>query len=56
MIRTSERHISRPIAGPAHLDGEVARLGKEIDVKCNHNALKVFTPGEVTVRPIWKLK
>lgn len=56
MIRTSELHISRPIAGPAHLDGEVARLGKEIYVKCNHNALKVFTPGEVIVRPIWKLK
>ena len=56
MIRTSDLHISRPIAGPAHLDGEVARLGKEIDVKCNHKALKVFTPGEVIVRPIWKLK
>ena len=52
MIRTSDLHISRPVAGPAHLDGEVARLGKEIDVKCHHNALKVFTPGEVKVRPL----
>lgn len=52
MLRTRELHISRPIAGPAHLDGEVARLGKEIDVKCNHNALRVFTPGEVKVRPL----
>lgn len=55
-LRTSELHISRPVAGPAHLDGEVARLGKEIEVKCNHKALKVFTPGEVKVRPIWKFK
>ncbi|MDE7110482.1 MAG: diacylglycerol kinase family lipid kinase [Muribaculaceae bacterium] len=51
-IRTSSLHISRPFAGPAHLDGEVARIGKEIDVKCNHKALRVFTPGEVRVRPL----
>lgn len=53
-IKAPEIHISRPIAGPAHLDGEVARLGKEIDVKCNHKALRVFTPGEVIVLPFWK--
>ncbi len=50
-IRTRHLHISRPEAGPSHLDGEVASLGKEIDVECHHGALKIFTPGEKEVRP-----
>lgn len=53
-IRTRRLHISRPVAGPSHLDGEVARLGKEIDVECHHDALCVFTPGEKEVRPFWR--
>lgn len=52
MFRTPSIHISRPVNGPAHIDGEPVRMGKEIDVKCNHKALRVFTPGEVKVRPV----
>lgn len=52
-LRAPEVHIMRR-PGPSHLDGEVASLGQEIHVKCLNKALKVFTPGEVKVKPFWR--
>lgn len=52
-LRAPEVHIKRR-PGPSHLDGEVASLGGDIHVKCLNQALKVFTPGEVKVKPFWR--
>lgn len=54
-LRAPEVVIKRR-PGPSHLDGEVASLGEEIHVKCLNGALKVFTPGEMKVKPFWRRK
>lgn len=36
--------IVRTHEGPVHLDGEPMQMGKKIDIKCEKNALKIFTP------------
>lgn len=54
-LRAPEVTIKRK-PGPSHLDGEVASLGEEIHVKCINNALRVFTPGEMKVKPFWRRK
>lgn len=54
-LRAPEVTIRRK-AGPSHLDGEVASLPEEIHAKCFHQALRVFTPGEMKVKPFWRRK
>lgn len=38
--------IRRANAGIAHVDGEPVQMGREIEVRCNHGNLLMFTTGE----------
>lgn len=42
-FRSKEITIIRAKDGPAHFDGEPSHLSKEINIKCHHGALKLFS-------------
>lgn len=42
-FRAKELTIVRRVAGPVHLDGEPAQMGQQIEVKCHHGELLIFT-------------
>lgn len=43
-FRVPELSIVRIQDGPVHLDGEPMHMGKHLDIRCQREALKVFTP------------
>ncbi|MDE6267266.1 MAG: diacylglycerol kinase family lipid kinase [Muribaculaceae bacterium] len=43
-FKASEIRIVRKNDGPAHIDGEPVDLTDDLNVKCHHKGLKVFTP------------
>ena len=52
-FRASDIRIIRNHAGPAHFDGEPAKLDKIIDVHCHPGALRLFATGRKNrLRPI----
>ena len=52
-FRISSAAISRLEAGPAHIDGEPAELGKVINVECRPASLRILAPDkESPFRPI----
>lgn len=52
-LKAKEVTIRRFKAGKAHIDGEPIQLGEEMNVKCVHGDLLIFTTGEKTpFRPI----
>ena len=52
MFRTSHLTINRPHSGPVHLDGEPADMGRRLVVRCHAGGLRVFSPGEMKVKPV----
>ena len=46
-FRTSSLTIRRKATGAAHLDGEPLELDEELDIKCHHRQLKVFSPASL---------
>ncbi len=53
MFRTSHLTINRPHSGPVHLDGEPADMGRRLVVRCHAGGLRVFSPGEMKVKPVF---
>jgi YegS/Rv2252/BmrU family lipid kinase len=51
-MRANSVTIERPEAGPIHIDGEPAIMGRTLHVKCHHATFSVFSPGEMHVRPV----
>lgn len=51
-FRTRSLNIKRPNPGPVHLDGEPMNMGANLMVHCHHMGLRVFSPGEMEVKPI----
>lgn len=43
-FKVPELTIVRTEEGPVHLDGEPMHMGKKLDIKCEKDALKVFSP------------
>ena len=44
-LRVKEATIRRPEEGIAHVDGEPITLGAELNIRCNHGDLLMFTTG-----------
>lgn len=51
-FQTSNLIINRPHSGPVHLDGEPANMGRRLVVRCHAGGLRVFSPGEMRVKPV----
>ena len=51
-FRTSHLTIERTSPGSAHIDGEPVTLDRILEIRCHPATLKVFSPGEMRVRPI----
>ncbi len=51
-IRARKVTIDRTIPGSAHIDGEPLKLPTHLEVECHPGTLKVFSPGEMTIRPL----
>lgn len=51
-FRASHLTINRPHSGPVHLDGEPADMGRRLVVRCHAGGLRVFSPGEMKVKPV----
>lgn len=51
-FRTSHLTIERTSPGSAHIDGEPVTLDRIPEIRCHPATLKVFSPGEMRVRPI----
>lgn len=51
-FRTRSVDIIRQSAGPVHLDGEPAEMGRELHIACHHSAINIFSPGELKVVPV----
>lgn len=51
-FRTDRVTITRKSAGSVHLDGEPARMGNRIVVRCHPGALRVFSSGEMKITPV----
>ncbi len=46
--------ICRENPGLVHIDGDPAEMGRRLVVRCHPGGLRVFSPGEVKVRPVIK--
>ncbi len=51
-FQTSHLTINRSHSGPVHLDGEPADMGRRLVVRCHAGGLRVFSPGEMKVKPV----
>lgn len=51
-FQTDRVTIRRRQPGPVHLDGDPAQMGRHLEVRCHHGALRVFSPGEMRVKPL----
>ncbi len=52
MFRTDHVTIRRRNPGLVHLDGDPAQMGRHLEVRCHPGALRVFSPGEMHVKPL----
>lgn len=46
VISCREAVIERGVDGPGHVDGEPARLGATLNVKCHPGGLRIYTPAD----------
>lgn len=52
-MKVKDAVIRREGEGPVHLDGDPTVMGDEINLKCHHGKLKIFTTGEPhPIKPI----
>lgn len=51
-LQTSRLVITRKHSGPVHLDGDPAQMGSRLVVRCHAGGLRVFSPGEMKVKPL----
>ena len=51
-FQTGRLVIMRSHSGPVHLDGDPAQMGPRLVVRCHRGGLRVFSPGEMKVKPI----
>lgn len=51
-FQTSRLVITRKRPGPVHIDGDPMQMGTRLVVRCHAGALRVFSPGEMKVKPI----
>lgn len=52
-FRSDRVVISRGKPGPVHIDGDPANMGTRLVVRCHPGGLRVFSPGEVKVKPVF---
>lgn len=55
-FRTERVVICRKNPGPVHIDGDPARMGTRLVVRCHPGGLRVFSPGEAKVKSIFRPK
>lgn len=51
-LRAKHVSIERTHPGSAHIDGEPLKLPTHLEVECHHATLRVFSPGEMKIRPL----
>lgn len=51
-FQTSRLVITRKHPGPVHLDGDPMQMGARLVIRCHAGGLRVFSPGEMKVKPI----
>ncbi len=51
-FQTSRLVITRKHPGPVHLDGDPMQMGSRLVIRCHAGGLRVFSPGEMKVKPI----
>lgn len=51
-LRARHVTITRTTPGSAHVDGEPVKLPTRLEVECHPASLKVFSPGEMKIRPL----
>ncbi len=51
-IRARRVTIDRTNPGSAHIDGEPLRLPTHLEVECHPGTLRVFSPGEMKIKPL----
>lgn len=51
-FRTASLVILRSHPGPVHLDGDPVNMGLRLVVRCHAGGLRVFSPGEMKVKPL----